>query len=423
MQPITSAPSAAPEPQGGRLERIALRMHRYRYVLAPISFGIGVGSFLLVQRKDGLAQWIALILLLVWLVSTVEVAAARWLKLSPAVLRFITQQAHQEAFFFTLPFLLRTTSWDSGQGVFTGGVIVAALCSMWDPLYFGRIATRPWLLLSFHALAAYVAMLVALPLVLQLTTAQTLVLASVAMGALALPSLASLFDGRGVLRWAGIFGGAAALGLLAWMIRPWVPPATLWISEGVVTQTVDVASKTPGAALTQVTSQTLVDQGMYAYTAIHVPRGLREQVFHRWMQNGREISKIPLEIAGGREEGYRAWSHKIGFPADPAGAWQVQVVTESGQLIGLVRFRVAADAAVATDAPMEPSSEPPAPSPALTSPGSEPAAQVQQLEEPAVIQPAVGEPAPEPVAEPADESPVKAEPAPAAENQATEGAD
>ena len=45
-------------------------------------------------------------------------------------------------------------------------------------------------------------------------------------------------------------------------------------------------------------------------------------------------------MVGGRAEGYRAWSHKRGFPADPRGDWQVQVVTDGGQLIGQLRFRV-----------------------------------------------------------------------------------
>ena len=47
-----------------------------------------------------------------------------------------------------------------------------------------------------------------------------------------------------------------------------------------------------------------------------------------------------LDITGGRDAGYRAWSHKLVFPPYPAGKWQVQVVTESGRLIGLTRFTV-----------------------------------------------------------------------------------
>ena len=51
-------------------------------------------------------------------------------------------------------------------------------------------------------------------------------------------------------------------------------------------------------------------------------------------------STIAVRITGGREQGYRAWSFKRGFPADPRGHWRVQVVTERGQLIGQLEFDI-----------------------------------------------------------------------------------
>ena len=81
-------------------------------------------------------------------------------------------------------------------------------------------------------------------------------------------------------------------------------------------------------------------QGLYAYTAISAPRGLDERIFHVWLHNGQEVDRIALDIHGGREAGYRAWTHKQNFPADPTGRWQVQVITEVGQVIGTLRFEV-----------------------------------------------------------------------------------
>ena len=81
-------------------------------------------------------------------------------------------------------------------------------------------------------------------------------------------------------------------------------------------------------------------EGLYAWTTIRAPRGLRERVFHRWLHEGVEVDRIALDIIGGRAEGYRAWSHKRGFPADPRGRWRVQVITEGGQLIGEIGFEV-----------------------------------------------------------------------------------
>ncbi|MGV2836997.1 DUF2914 domain-containing protein, partial [Pseudomonas shirazensis] len=86
--------------------------------------------------------------------------------------------------------------------------------------------------------------------------------------------------------------------------------------------------------------------GLYAYTAINAPRGLNERIYHVWQLNGKEVDRIALDIHGGRKEGYRAWTHKQNFPPNPVGRWQVRVLTEDGQVIGVLRFKVI-DAAAA----------------------------------------------------------------------------
>jgi hypothetical protein len=323
-----------------RWQRVAEWLHRYRFALAPLSFTAGLASFLLIERREWLAQWISALLILGWLLILAEEALARRLRLSPAVLRFGIQAIQQETFFFTLPFFLHTTTWSTGQAFFTAAAFVAALCSMWDPLYFGGIARRPWLYLGFHALAVYIGALTLAPVLLHLTTTQTLALASASVAVLALPSLLHLIERERPLHWILLLGGALALGALSWALRPWVPPATLWLHEAMVTERVDAEARLPGIALLSVSPAHLREQGLYAFTAIHAPRGLRELVFHRWLHEGVEVDRIPLELVGGRAEGYRAWSYKRGFPADPRGDWKVQAVTEGGQLIGQFGFRV-----------------------------------------------------------------------------------
>ena len=100
-------------------------LHRYRYLLAPLSFSAGLASFLLIERREWLAQWISVLLILGWLLILAEEAAARRLRLSPAVLRFGIQAIQQETFFFVLPFFLHTTTWSTGQAVFTGAARAA----------------------------------------------------------------------------------------------------------------------------------------------------------------------------------------------------------------------------------------------------------------------------------------------------------
>jgi hypothetical protein len=390
MDDTTAAPDvtqAAPN----RWRRLLEWLHRYRYALAPVSFAAGVASFFLIQRQEPLAQWISALLIVGWLLMIFEEAAARRLRLSPAVLRFGIQAIQQETFFFTLPFLLQTTTWNTGQAVFTGAVVLAALGSLWDPLYYRGIAARPWLYLAFHAFAVFVGTLTVAPILLHLTTGQTLVLAAASIAVLAVPSLLHVIDRSDARQWLLLFAGAGALGGLAWSLKPWVPPATLWVQDAVMTDRVDADTRTPGVALWSVSSAHLHEQGLFAYTAIHAPRGLREQVHHRWVHAGREVDRIPLDIVGGRAEGYRAWSYKKGFPADPRGDWQVQVVTDGGQLIGQLAFAVVGEMPAAPPAPPAPPAEP-APAPAESVPETAP--QPETVPEPA--EPPMPETTPEP---------------------------
>jgi hypothetical protein len=125
----------------------------------------------------------------------------------------------------------------------------------------------------------------------------------------------------------------------AYVLRPWVPPATLWLTEVAITDHLDSDRRSPENILKVITPAQL-QQGLYAYTAIHAPRGLNERIYHEWQLNGRQIDKVALDINGGREAGYRAWSHKVNFPEQSLGRWQIRVVTEAEQVIGILRFRV-----------------------------------------------------------------------------------
>lgn len=408
---IPATPDPGPPPAAPRWSRLLEWLHRWRYWLAPLSFGAGLASFLLIERQEALAQWLGALLLLGWLMIVAEESAARWLRLSPAVLRFGVQAIQQETFFFTLPFFLHTTTWNTGQAAFTGAALLAGLCAMWDPLYYGRIVARPWLYLTFHAFAVYVGTLTVAPILLHLTTQQTVAVAAVSIAVLSVAGLRHVIDRGSAAQRLLIIGGAAALGGLAWSIRPWVPPATLWIEHAVVTDAVAARERTPGVALHSVTPAHLHAQGLYAWTAIHAPRGLREMVWHRWLHEGREVDRVSLDIVGGRKEGYRAWSYKRGFPQDPRGRWQVEVITDGGQLIGRFGFEVVGDlpdphavprvpdlapATPPADAPPGAIDQPPPPLPIPEPvPEEEPPVEPEPLEEPA--------PEPEPEPEPAED--------------------
>lgn len=336
--------SAAAVTAESTLGRWLRTLERYRWWFALLTLGAGLASLLLIHRSTALARWLAVLLLLSWLWALAEGLFGRQLErrggLTQILSRFATQAVHQETFFFTLPFFLATTTWSTGQALFTGGLIVAALASMLDPLYFGFIAKRRGFYLAFHALAIFIGMLTALPLVWQLTTAQTITFASAAVGVLALPSLARAVEPDSLWRWCLMALLALALAGGAWMTRFWVPPATLWVAHGTATQQLHEGSRLPGFPVREIEAARLAGRGIYAYSAIRAPRGLSEEIVHVWRQDGEVMDRIPLTIAGGRVEGYRAWSHKHNFSRDPRGEWEVEVITAAGQLIGVIRFNV-----------------------------------------------------------------------------------
>lgn len=346
----------------GWLQQTILWIGRHHLLLGLLSFAAGAYSFANMQRSQLAAQWLAILLGAGWLLMLLETPLTRWVSryrwswISQPVMRYAMQSLHEYSLFFCLPFLFYTTTWHSGQAIFTGFAVIAALCVMWDPIYYGVIATRSWLHFALHAFTAYIAALTVPPLLWQLTTTQSLALASVSIGVFSLPSLAQHFDRRRWLHRGLLLLLAAILGGASWLLRFWVPPATLWVSQPVISRTLNADQRQPGQPLTSITLQQLRASGLYAYTPIHAPRGLHERIVHRWLHDGKRVDEIPLTITGGRKQGYRAWSYKRSFPADALGHWRVQVVTHAGQLIGELRFRVVqgAPAAIAPAASTNP---------------------------------------------------------------------
>ena len=78
--------------------------------------------------------------------------------------------------------------------------------------------------------------------------------------------------------------------------------------------------------------------GAVAFVAVRAPTGLSQAVVFDWHQDGRLIDRIPAEISGGREAGFRTYSRKQNFPADSRGNWRVDLRTPQGQLIARMRF-------------------------------------------------------------------------------------
>lgn len=333
-----------------RLKNMTLRLiellQRHPGLLALFGFVSGLASFFLIERNESVAQIIALMMLVSWVWLVLEqtlrqgVLSRFGINLPPALIHFFTQMVHQESFFFVLPFFVAATHWQSGQGWVTGLLGLCALIALIDPLYYRLLAPRRALFVVFHALALFATMLVALPIILQLTTSESFFVALLVALLLTVPGLKAMLPKGWLWRIPALSLLLAALAWSTWQARAYVPAVPMRLAEVSVTQEVDRQNRQPGAAVKEIDANSVLREGLYAWTSIRAPRGLRETVYHVWLHNDREVDRIALDVRGGREQGYRAWSHKLSFPANPIGDWTVKVVTGTGQMIGIVRFTV-----------------------------------------------------------------------------------
>ncbi|WP_218313527.1 DUF5924 family protein [Halomonas sp. 18071143] len=330
------------------VERLVERLKPWSWLWPPMAFAAGLGSFFLVDRQQWLGVALAVGLLVAWLLLLSESLIGRLLArrghptLPKGIASFIAQMIHQETLFFTLPFILITTVWNSGQTLFALLVMAMAVLSIIDPLYYKLAGRWRSLYFMFHAQCVFLVLLVILPIMLHLTTRQSLLLALVLTVLVALPSFWHLLKQRSLARWCGFLALTMVLAYGAWLGRVWVPPASLWMTGSALSPAFDTQQRVPQGA-TPLTPEALRTHGLYVYTAIRAPRGLSETIYHVWHHNGTPMDRIALTINGGREQGYRAWSHKRNFPENPAGDWRVDIMTEGGQRLGLIRFTVSDD--------------------------------------------------------------------------------
>jgi hypothetical protein len=317
-------------------------VHRRPWLLPAISFAAGWVGFLLVRRGDEVARLIALLALCGWFWLLLEPWVRRRLerrrkRVGNFVVNFISQSLQQELLFFSLPLLIGATHLDAGQVAFTGLVGLAALLSTVDPLYERLVATRAARRMTFHAFCSWIAALVVLPMVLLVPVERALPISLIAVGVwllLTLPlSLYSLPRWRNRVAW---LAGMVVVPVLFWQLRGQIPAAGLAVTDARVTQTIDGLA--PGLPVTRIRQEELA-QGVIAFAAIRAPAGLSQQVVFEWRHNG-ERERIPVEIHGGRADGFRAYSRKQAFPADPTGLWTVDVLTPQAQLLERLRFVV-----------------------------------------------------------------------------------
>jgi hypothetical protein len=249
----------------------------------------------------------------------------------------LTQSMIQFCLFFSWPFYFHAAHFgldviELGHALFLGAMSVASLAALWDPwteYLLEHSLLSPLLPLG----ASFLALNAVLPS-LGGSTASSLWFASAAavLGALVL-SLAQGTRGRRLAQGTGVVLLPPLLLLLGGARL--VPPAPLRLVRAEMG--LGLAEKWIDAPVTEITG---APERLICATAIASPVGVHDRLFHVWLKDGKEVSRLEVDIVGGREQGYRTRSWLRQFGASPAGRYVCRVETGAGQRLGSCRVRI-----------------------------------------------------------------------------------
>ncbi len=315
-----------------------------RWGVSFVSFVAGLLTLFVFRRELPHVGWIVGYLVLLWLLVAVlaQLRQALATKVHPFVITaadYTIQTLYHGLLLFLLPAYYASATLTSVNALFLALLVALVLLATFDPWYQALVQPRPWLSYLFFLVSVFAALNVALPLVGVPPFAALLVSAWTAVVALtpAVRRSRAWPWRRALAATALVAVGAIVVAAVAPVL---VPPAPLALAEAVMARGVE-ESEPVEVIDGPIRAADLRERGLVAYTAIYAPAGLRQPVEHVWRRRGRVVEVVRLSpIHGGRRRGFRTYSRKTGFPADPAGRWSVDVMTTSGQLIGRLRFQV-----------------------------------------------------------------------------------
>ncbi|MBI3454651.1 MAG: DUF2914 domain-containing protein [Candidatus Rokubacteria bacterium] len=325
---------------------VAWRLFLRRWAISIASLVGGLLVLFVFRRGVPHVGWIVGYLVVLWLLFTVLVQArqrllARGRRLVLVAGEYTIQTLYHGLLLFVLPGYFASTTFDGITLPFFVVLAGAALVTTIDPWFGALIQPYPWAGWVFFAFSIFAGLNVALPLV-GVPPAGAL-LGSAALAGLALtPAFVERVGAwSGAFRLAGL-SAAFATGV-AWLGLPAIPPAPLHLMRPTIARAVvDLEPVDPVGPRVSAGAVVAAWGGLVAYTPVSAPAGLRQPIIHRWQHEGRVVTTVRLStpVLGGRAAGFRTYSRKSDFPADPRGRWSVDVVTASGQLIGRLRFTV-----------------------------------------------------------------------------------
>ena len=311
------------------------------------AFAFGIGMMVLGSKRPDYVRIIIFHLGFIWMTSLflpflfeLPHISEKWSHRIRMVVNYFNKNFYQQLLFFVIPIYYTSTTLRSRNVVFFAALCISAALSTLDVVYDRYLSAKWPLSALFLAFNIFSCIYVMQMMMWSISNHLALYISAL----FALLAFASMLYRFGMLRghkfWP-LMG--AALVLLLFLVRigaPLIPPATLSLGEVEIGKSVARNSYKILNPIQQIPSGY---KGTVAVlTPIRAPFGLKETVLQRWHLDGKLVFTSPThQILGGRQAGFRYWS-AITVTAGPGlREVQVDVETESGQLIGRVRIPVA----------------------------------------------------------------------------------
>jgi multidrug transporter EmrE-like cation transporter len=312
------------------------------------SLALGITSAMLMKRGPTAGGRIAAAAAAVWFLLLAQRWLARmptprrvWLaRLTSAARRsslMATQSLLQMKLFFALPFFVQAADLtEPAHLIFLTGLAAICAAALWDPLTERWLARRHVATL-LPATASFVALTAVLP-GLGVSTRTSLWLAA-GFGGVGAALLLILHEERGArlrrVPYALLVAAALPAALAAGASRL-VPAAPLRLVS------IEFGNQLRDHWIAQpLKSQGTAPARLFCATAIALPFGVHDRLFHVWSKDGKDSARLELDVQGGRNLGFRTTS-RIAIGGSESGRYRCSVETASGQLLGSKSIRLRA---------------------------------------------------------------------------------
>ncbi len=304
------------------------------------ALALGVGFMWVGSRHHTFLRIAAFHILFIWTTSLLLVrvtparqAAHAWWSWIRLAINYVNKNFYQQILFFILPIYYASATGWSRNMVFVGMLAASAVLSTLDVIYDRHLSARPLASATFFAFNLFACVNLALPLLWSISNGASMRVATVTAVAGFVTIARRPSDLARRATWIRTLAGAAVVLAGVEFAKPFIPPAPMRLTNTTFGRGIDRVALSVVAPMDSLPSEW--SGRVYAVTGLVAPLGMRDNVLLHWYRDDRHLaSSASHDIIGGRREGFLLWTSAPVADTSPGTSLRLDVVTDSGQLIG-----------------------------------------------------------------------------------------